>query len=60
LTTFTDVPWNRPLYAHLGFRVLPEAAVGPGLRRIRDAETAAGLDPTERVVMRRGVGADGE
>jgi GNAT superfamily N-acetyltransferase len=22
LTTFNDVPWNRPLYEHLGFRVL--------------------------------------
>src|SRR3954471_287778 len=24
LTTFTDVPWNRPLYEHLGFVVISE------------------------------------
>ena len=53
LTTFVDVPWNRPLYEHLGFRVLPEDELGPGLRGVRDAETAHGLDPTRRVCMRR-------
>jgi ribosomal protein S18 acetylase RimI-like enzyme len=52
LTTFSDVPWNRPLYEHLGFRVVSEEEVGPGLRTIRDRETAEGLDPSARVVMR--------
>ena len=53
LTTFTDVPWNRPLYEHLGFRTLRQGELGPGLAAVRDAETAHGLDPARRVVMRR-------
>ena len=52
LTTFTDVPWNAPLYRHLGFRVLAEDEIGPKLRELRDVETAHGLDPTTRVCMR--------
>lgn len=52
LTTFTDVPWNAPLYHHLGFRVLREDELGPELREVRDTETAHGLDPSKRVCMR--------
>lgn len=52
LTTFTEVPWNAPLYRHLGFRVLRDDELGPELRRRRDHETAHGLDPTHRVCMR--------
>jgi GNAT superfamily N-acetyltransferase len=53
LTTFADVPWNRPLYEHLGFRVLAEAEIGPELRALVAKETAHGLDPETRVCMRR-------
>jgi GNAT superfamily N-acetyltransferase len=56
LTTFSDVPWNAPLYRHLGFRCLGESEIGPGLRGVRDAETAHGLDPRTRVCMRSEVG----
>jgi GNAT superfamily N-acetyltransferase len=52
LTTFTDVPWNAPLYRHLGFRVLAEDEIGPELLAVRDAETTHGLDPATRVCMR--------
>jgi predicted N-acetyltransferase YhbS len=52
LTTFTDVPWNRPYYERLGFRVLGETELGPQLRSVRDAEAAHGLDPSTRVCMR--------
>ncbi len=52
LTTFTDVPWNAPLYRHLGFRVLSEDELGRQLREVRAEETAHGLDPTKRVCMR--------
>jgi GNAT superfamily N-acetyltransferase len=38
LTTFSDVPWNRPLYEHLGFRTMTDADVGPGLGRIKEEE----------------------
>ncbi len=52
LTTFGHIPWNRPLYEHLGFRVLTDADIGPGLRAVREREVAQGLDPKLRVVMR--------
>jgi GNAT superfamily N-acetyltransferase len=52
LTTFSDVPWNRPLYEHLGFRVLSEPEIGPGLQGVRETEAAHGLDPSTRVCMR--------
>jgi len=53
LTTFADVPWNAPYYARLGFRVLPDAEQGPGLRRIREEEIARGLDRWPRAAMVR-------
>jgi ribosomal protein S18 acetylase RimI-like enzyme len=53
LTTFRDVPWNRPWYEHLGFRVLDESEWTAGLRAVRDAEDADGLPAELRVVMRR-------
>jgi GNAT superfamily N-acetyltransferase len=52
LTTFTEVPWNAPYYARLGFRVLDEAELTPGLRKIRAHEASAGLDRWPRVCMR--------
>jgi GNAT superfamily N-acetyltransferase len=55
LTTFTDVPWNAPYYERLGFRVVPEPAWTPGVRRIVAREVAHGLDRWPRVVMRRPV-----
>ena len=55
LTTFAEVPWNAPYYERLGFRVVPDAELTPGLRRIVDAEAAMGLDRWPRVVMRRDV-----
>lgn len=59
LTTFRNVPWNAPLYEHLGFRVLTEPELGPELRGLRATEAAHGLDPNTRVCMMRPVhGAD--
>ena len=55
LTTYTEVPWNRALYQHLGFRVLKDNEVGPELRAIRQAEKDRGLDVAPRVCMRREV-----
>ncbi len=57
LSTFADVPWNRPLYEHLGFVVLSGEEIGPELRSVRREEVAHGLDPAARVCMRRGTGA---
>jgi GNAT superfamily N-acetyltransferase len=53
LTTFADVPWNAPYYARLGFAALAEDALTPGLRAIRDRESAHGIDRWPRVCMRR-------
>lgn len=53
LTTFAEVPWNAPYYERLGFRVLEEAALTPGLRKIRTHEAELGLDRWPRVCMRR-------
>jgi GNAT superfamily N-acetyltransferase len=53
LTTFNHIPWNQPLYEHLGYRVLTDDEIGPGLRVIRQEETNHGLDPALRVAMVR-------
>ena len=52
LTTYADVAWNRPLYEHLGFRVLGDRETGPQLHAVRTAERARGLDLRPRVCMR--------
>lgn len=57
LTTFTDVPWNAPYYARLGFRTLTSGELTPQLRDIRRREAAAGLDRWPRVCMRRPCGS---
>jgi len=56
LTTFTEVPWNAPYYARLGFRTLEEAELSAGLRKIRRTEAEQGLDQWPRVCMRRELG----
>lgn len=53
LTTFRDLPWNLPFYAHLGFAVVPPEQQSAGLLAVIDDETRRGLDPSRRVVMRR-------
>jgi N-acetylglutamate synthase-like GNAT family acetyltransferase len=53
LTTFTEVPWNAPYYARLGFRTLAETELTAGLRRIRAHEAELGLNRWPRVCMRR-------
>ncbi|QZX83856.1 GNAT family N-acetyltransferase [Metapseudomonas otitidis] len=54
LTTFDDVPWNRPFYERAGFQVLAEAACDSALAAHLAAEREAGL--SGRVAMRRVVG----
>ncbi len=55
LTTFAEVPWTAPYYERLGFRVLGEDELTPGLRAVRAAERERGLDRWPRVAMRRGL-----
>jgi GNAT superfamily N-acetyltransferase len=52
LTTFADVPWNRPWYAKLGFVEL--VSPGPELTAVVKAEREAGLEELgKRLVMYR-------
>jgi GNAT superfamily N-acetyltransferase len=53
LTTFASVPWNRPLYERLGFRVISDAEIARDLRALRKHEADLGLDSNLRVCMRR-------
>ena len=55
LTTFRAVAWNGPYYRRLGFRELAAAEITPGLAAVMTAEAAHGLDPADRVCMRRDV-----
>lgn len=58
LTTFRDVPWNAPLYRHLGFVDLGPHEVGPELLAVVALEAEHGLDPATRTCMRRETSAD--
>ena len=51
LTTYRDVPFNRPFYERYGFAVLPPPEHPPWLQRIRQHEAAVGLDVQPRVAM---------
>ncbi len=57
LATYRDVEWNAPLYAHLGWEVMAESDVqaDPRLLAVRAEEAEHGLDPADRVFMRRSV-----
>lgn len=53
LTTFRDVPWNRPFYERVGFVVVPPSEISPAMLALVVEEYRRGLDPQRRVVMRR-------
>ncbi|MGM0930701.1 MAG: GNAT family N-acetyltransferase [Actinomycetota bacterium] len=55
LSTFALVPWNAPYYQRLGFRLINEYALSPGLQEIRTQEESLGLNRWPRVFMRRSV-----
>lgn len=55
LTTFRGVPWNGPYYRRLGFVELADSERGPQLATLMAAEVQHGLDPVERIAMRRPV-----
>ena len=57
LCTFGEVGWNRPLYEHLGFAVVPAWRWTPQLRARFQRDGALGLDLDRRVVVERPVGA---
>jgi ribosomal protein S18 acetylase RimI-like enzyme len=52
LATFYEVPWNGPLYEHLGFRVMDESELGPEMLAGGEHDVARGLSPKGQVAMR--------
>jgi len=53
LSTFREIPWNRPFYEKRGFCVVEPMEYSPGIRDIVRIEESAGLNTSLRVVMRR-------
>lgn len=51
MTTFPDVPWNAPIFERMGFRIMEDAELTPGLLEIRREEAESGLNPREHVFM---------
>ena len=51
LSTFIDVNWNAPYYKRLGFRIMAEEELGPGLLEIQREEAACGLEVARRLFM---------
>jgi GNAT superfamily N-acetyltransferase len=51
LSTFRDVPWNRPFYERHGFRVVDPQHLGPEHGALVASEQARGLRIDLRVVM---------
>lgn len=53
LTTYANVPWNRPYYEKRGFKQVPEGACGLALREILHKQRLALPSPDERIAMVR-------
>ena len=51
LTTYRDVPWNRPYYLRLGYADLAPSNIGEELAELIAEERLAGLSIRPRVVM---------
>jgi len=52
LSTFRDVPWNAPFYSRLGFRIIEDSEMGPGMQALHE-HSARIWFPLARVCMRR-------
>lgn len=53
LTTFRNVPWNRPFYERVGFRVIEPLELDRRLRAVLQAEAEHGIPVDERCAMIR-------
>ncbi|MBO6717075.1 MAG: GNAT family N-acetyltransferase [Rhizobiaceae bacterium] len=51
LSTFRDIPFNRPFYETLGFREMPLADAPLALAEAFRREVPDGIDPAKRVLM---------
>jgi len=53
LSTFRDIPFNAPYYGRLGFVIMREEELGPGLTAIAQKHASTGVNVAPRVWMRR-------
>lgn len=53
LRTFRDIPWNAPFYARLGFKEIENEDFADAEVIVEADEIDNGLDPAERVTMRK-------
>jgi GNAT superfamily N-acetyltransferase len=53
LTTYANLPWNRPFYESAGFVVVPESECGPAIRHHLAEQRAVLPAPEQRIAMRR-------
>jgi GNAT superfamily N-acetyltransferase len=60
LTTYRDVPWNRPFYERAGFCVLAPEDLDDALRDLVTLEHARGLARQDRVVMSHALALEAE
>lgn len=51
LSTFRDVPWNAPFYAHLGFVEIPREDYTDWMHLYQGNQTRMGLDVSKRLFM---------
>jgi GNAT superfamily N-acetyltransferase len=56
LTTYGQIPWNRPFYQRHGFVTIPESACPPGIVKVLDDQRGALPAPEDRIAMRRVAG----
>jgi 4-diphosphocytidyl-2-C-methyl-D-erythritol kinase len=55
LSTFSDIPWNAPFYATLGFIAVDPTQYTPGMQMLRLQEQRKGLPLERRVLMLKAV-----
>lgn len=53
LTTFSDIAWNAPFYASLGFVGVEDISAHPRLAQLLANEAASGFPPDRRIAMIR-------
>lgn len=51
MTTFPNIPWNAPIFERMGFHIMRDDELSPGLLAIRGEEIESGFSPEERVFM---------
>lgn len=56
LTTYSEIPWNAPFYAHLGYETVPERDYDDDLLQRFEREIGMESERARRVAMRKSLG----